>query len=39
MRENVYWFFICQNITNPYKCGILILDLKNWGGIIWILKK
>lgn len=31
MRENVYWFFICQNITNTYKCGILLLDSKKFG--------
>lgn len=31
MRENVYWFFICQNITNTYKCGILLLDSKKIG--------
>ena len=31
MRENVYWFFIYQNITNTYKYGILLLDSKkNW---------
>ena len=31
MRENVYWFFICQNITNTYKCGILLVDSKKFG--------
>lgn len=31
MRENVYWFFICQNITNLYICGILLLDSKKFG--------
>ena len=31
MRENVYWFFICQNITNLYKYGILLLDSKKFG--------
>ena len=31
MRENVYWFFICQNITNTYKCGILLLYSKKFG--------
>lgn len=25
-RENVYWFFVCQNITKSNKCDILVLD-------------
>ena len=31
MLENVYWFFIYQNITNTYKYGILLLDSKKIG--------